>query len=254
MRTLLILTCLLFAGVAHAQSPTATPSDAEPTDDEVELLIDQEIADQDLEADLEAEVLPDDGFEFVLENALFQIRRAFTFQAERKVALDQERLHRLDRKLAACTEIGDEKCIDRIETMTQAAQERTQRFLDKKAEVLGNVEENFEAWRDRRQARLDELKENADESEAESLEEFQSKREEAMERRDARLEELRNTRSELRESILEKRLEKFNQIDARLQNREELIEARSPVIKERLDTARDQVQQRAQDLEAQLAD
>lgn len=233
----IFLTTLLFVpGAALAQDVTAIEAD---------ILVDQEIADEDLTVDVEAEILPSDGFRFVLENALFKVRRAFTFQAERKAEVDQNRLHRLDRKLTACGEAGDTVCVARLEEMITAAEERARRHLERKQEVLGNIEEHFEEWRARRQEHIDKIKDIAAEHSdmrEELLERLRAKREEAKEKRDARLEEVLSHRQDRIDRIQ-------TSIEERQQNREHLIEVRSQHVKDRLDTAREQAAEHRQGLE-----
>lgn len=233
-----LLATLLFVPGAAAAQDTATA--------EVDILVDQQIADEDLTVDVEAEILPEDGFQFVLENALFRIRRAFTFQAERKAEVDQDRLHRLDRKLTACGEAGDTECVARLEEMIAAAEERARAHFERKREVLGNIEEHFEEWRMRRRAHIDEVEELVQERQSKRDELFadlQARREEAKARRDARLEAARAQRQD-----------RINQvqttIEQRQQNRERLIELRSKNVSDRLEAARE----RASDLQDQLDD
>lgn len=241
IRAFLVLSLFIFIpGVTLAQGETATATPTDTTSDdlseiEIEQLVDQQLADEDLTTDVEAEVLPSDGFQFVLENALFNIRRAFTFQAERKAQLDQDRLQKLDRKLTACAEIGDTHCVDRLQEMIAAAEDRAQRYLEKKQEVLGNIESNFEAWRQRRQEHIEAMEEMAQEHADEldeRLEELKAKRDQAREDHQEHMEELRQQRQQ--------RIDRLKtSIQERMQNREHLIEVRSHNLKDKLDSARE---------------
>jgi len=109
---------------------------------------DEGLDDGDLTDNLEAENLPSDGIRYNLENMWFGLRRAFTFNSEKKAELDRERLHTLDRKLNACSEIGDEDCINKIEERLNKVTNLAQRHLEKREELKEKHLERFKSWRE----------------------------------------------------------------------------------------------------------
>jgi len=157
--------------------------------------------------DLVTEVLPKDGWAYHWENFAFGARRFFTFDAEKKVELDQRRLHVLDGKLEACAEMGDEDCVDKIERRSERLQAITERFLQNRQEIGEAHRIRLEAWQERHEERLRRLREMARE-------------------RRGQTQEIR------RQGFLEQR-------EQRQQNREKLIDMRSDRVKERQDAVRD---------------
>lgn len=224
---------------ANAQlKPTPTVS---PVVFQIDEFSDEGLSDLDVEADAEAEILPSDGFVFGLENAWFKIRRAVTFQVERKAKLDRARLHRLDRKLTACAELGDEACVDRIDNMISKTEERAQAYLESKQGIRDRFQEKFASWRERRGERIEALrdvtaerKERKDElleKRKEALDEIRKRREEFSTYRKGQLEEIRNSQQTIRQ-------------ETKHQVREQIIEQRSERVKQELDATRNRVEER----------
>ena len=215
-------------------TPSAIPVPAVASPTPGDEFAEEGLSDLDLEADSEAETLPQDGILFGLENAWFRIRRAFTLQAERKAELDRERLHRLDRKLTACAELGDEECVTRIESMIGKTEERAQAYLERKEEIQERFQERFEAWRERRGERVEELKD--------VVEERKSQRDELIEKRQETLDDIRSRRKEFndqrKEQLEELRKEQQALREDTQQLREQVIEQRSERVKKELDTTR----------------
>ena len=112
------------------ESDTSITTDVDVTTDseaEVNILIDQEVADEELTVDVEAEL--------------------------------QQRLHSLDRKLTACAEIGNEECVTRVESMIDTAQERAEKYIERREELGETIKARFEEWRASRQEHIDTMKE-----------------------------------------------------------------------------------------------
>ena len=193
---------------------------------------DEGLSDADLTVDIEAEALPTtDSFSFGWESFMHRMRRIFTFNAEKKAELDRARLHRLDRKLTACSEIGDEDCVARIEEHIARAEEIAEKHIAKRQELIDKFQTRFEDWRTNRDARVDLLKDTATARRAqrvELLELRKANRDEAKVNRRERLNQLRN---QVDISIEQRQL-----------NRERLIETRSQRLKDNLDATRDRVQ------------
>ncbi len=198
---------------------------------------DEGLGDDDLTADLAAEALPTtDAVSYWWENLRSNVISVFTFNAEKKAAQMRLRLHRLDRKLAACAEVGDPECAAKIEQRIQALQERTERYIAKRQELREQHLRRLEEWRAKRAARLPEL------------------RQRAAERRSQR-QQLLQQRQENRQQAIENRQQnRQSTIEQRQQNREQLIELRSQNLKGKLDATRQQAeehQQNLRDLEAE---
>lgn len=173
---------------------------------EVTVNADDEFADeglksQDLSDDVEAEVLPDEGWRFGWENAWFNIRRAFTLSAERKSALDRERLHRLDIKLAACADLGDEDCVQKIEDRIKKAEERAKAFIARRQELRDKLEERFANWRASRGERLEKMRLRVQER-RDRLEQLRAERQSRLqELREQKRQELNERRQSVRSSL-----------------------------------------------------
>lgn len=98
--------------------------------------------------------VPTNPILFALENAFFRIRTALTFQAERKAVLLQSRLDKLGLALERCQQEGNQECVDRIEIAIQLTQQRTERFLEQKSQLLENHHQRFQTWQQNRADRL----------------------------------------------------------------------------------------------------
>lgn len=232
------------ASPALAQEVTVSPS-AEP-------FAEEGITDDDLTANLEAEVLPTDGFSYRWERIKFGLRRAFVFNAEKKAELDRAFLHRLDRKLEACTETGDEECAARVQAHIDAAKARHEQWLERREELKEKHLEQFQAWRERREARREELQEKLEERKAH----FQELRNEWLERRQEIRERRQEDFQEIKENIGERRDERRDNIEERIEtrqeNREQILEQRSQRVKDRLDNTRAKVLERERPLPPRL--
>lgn len=260
MKVLALIMTLLLVSIATievtAQSPTPVSNDTDVTDE----FASQGLDDGDLEEDVTAETLPTDGLAYRWERLRFGLRRAFIFNAEKKAALDREFLHRLDRKAAACAELGDEACVARVEAHIAAARARAEKFLQKREELRAAHLERFQQWRDRREARLTQLREKATERK-ENVEELRQQRQEQLPNlRQRRQEMMRLQRESFPEQREGLRLQTQEQIKQRQengqqlqQNREHLIETRSKNVKEQLDATRTKVLERERQLTPQQA-
>jgi len=184
------------------------------------------LPDQTLEMDVEAEALPEDGMEYQWERFRAGLQRAFTINPEKKAALYEEQLHRLDRKMTACANLGDEECLERLRARTAAMQERAQKYLEKHAELKEKLLEQFKAWREKRQARVEALRERAKELQSGSVE---LKKQRQLKRPAAIQHYRQNVR--LYGTALP--------LEVRQQNQEQLIQLRSSNLKNKLDTARE---------------
>ena len=179
MRNLILLLALLLASPLTAAAQAETAAD----------FADEGLSDTDLTTDLEAESLPTtDPVAFWWEQIQSNVISVFTMNAERKAEQYRLRLHILDRKLAACSEIGDEECVTRIEERMAALEERTGNYIAKREELQEQFQERFAAWRERRETRITKLREKAAERKAlraDLLEERRSRRESGREHRQA---------------------------------------------------------------------
>jgi len=256
--TSLLVMMLGVAGAAGAQTDTEIDTTASVEDVAVEVeadFSDEGLGDDDLTMDLEAEALPTtDGWGYRWENWKDGVIGVFTFNSERKAEHMRSRLHKLDRKMEACAEIGDPECAEKIEERMEALQERTEKYIAKREELKDEFQDRFEAWREKREehrANL-ELKLNERKAQrAELLEERKAKREDAKENRAKHIEE--------RKAVIEERHEerKANKQERKIdreQNREHLIEVRSPNLKNRLDDTRLKVNEHDEAMEQAIGE
>lgn len=244
---------------------TTTTADGEPTETTLDLLVG--VDDDDLTVDLEAETLPTTNpVRYFFERLRSNVLVALTFNTERKAAHFETLLHQLDRKLAACAEVGDEECVTRVETHQAALKERATHFFARREELKDEHLERLEAWREKREALVEERRERAAElkekreelreqfkerqgeireQREEQLEEMKAKREERQAELKAAAEERSEQREERREAVQEQRTERLQKLeDQRAENRERLIEQRSERLKSTLDATRAQVNTR----------
>jgi len=230
---LIFLLTLSFAFPAYAQADNLE-EEAQVTATDFS---DEGLGDDDLTTDLAAEALPTtDVASYWWENLRGNVISVFTFNAEKKAAQMRLRLHRLDRKLAACAEVGDPECAAKIEQRIQALQERTERYIAKRQELREQHLQRFEEWRAKRVARAQELRQRAAAR--------QSQQQELLQQRQQNRQQAIENRQQNRQSTIEQRQ----------QNREQLIELRSQNLKGKLDATRQQVgehQQNLRDLEAE---
>jgi hypothetical protein len=261
---LLLLSLLLTPAIVLAQtdvnisndvSITSTSQFNEATSVSVDFS-DEGLSDEDVTVDVEAEALPTTNrFTYWFENARSRVLVALTFNAEQKAAQFRFRLHQLDRKAAACSEIGDKECLERVETNAAALRERAEAFMEKREELRAEHLERFRAWREKREekqaefrARVEERKEKREEL----REERKEKHEEARARHDERMKALRERleqnkveRQEAFEARQDAREEKQDlRQEQREANREKLIEQRSERVKTNLDATRQRIEVR----------
>lgn len=134
---------------------------------------------------LAAENLPTTSpFGYWWERVSFNIKQAFTFNAERKAQLLQNRLDSLDSKASACAEAKDEECLNKISEHQEALQARTEKFLDKRVELKEDLQEKFEEKKKRHQEHRIELRKK-----------FEEKREGQQEKEEEQAEKLIEVRS-----------------------------------------------------------
>lgn len=215
------------AALAQSATPTASPGvDITPTPVSPP-------GDADLEAEPQAETLPGDGISFNWEQFRQGLVRAFTFNPEKKAKLFEEHLHRLDRKLAACSELGDEECVARIEARIATLKTRAEKYMEKREELRQKHLQQFQEWRQRREVKLEELKTRLEDNK----ERFQELRDERREH----LQEIKERREQLKENRQERSELRQEQ---RAANRDQLIELRSKNVKRTLDTTHESVQER----------
>lgn len=206
----------------------ATPAYAQTAAD----FSDEGLGDEDLTVDLAAEALPTtNGLAYGWERLRSNIQSIFTFNAERKAALYRLRLHRLDRKLAACAEIGDQECVAKVEEHSQNLEQRTEKYIAKRQELEANFQDRFLKWRENRQARAVQWRQHAAER--------QSQRQELLQQRQENRQQAIKNRQQNRQ----------NTADQRQRNREHLIEMRSQNLKDKLDAARQRADEHQQNLE-----
>ncbi|MFH1354455.1 MAG: hypothetical protein ABIH36_04180 [bacterium] len=187
----------------------------------VENFSDEGLGDEDLTVDLAAEALPTtDAVSYWWENFRGNVISVFTFNAEKKAARMRLRLHRLDRKLAACAELGDEECVAKVAERTQALQDRTERYIAKRQELQAQHQQRFAEWRARRAAKAQALHQRAAG--------LRSQRQELLQQRQESRQQAIENRRQGRQSTIEQRR----------QNREQLIEMRSQNLKDKLDATR----------------
>lgn len=223
---------------------------------EAELFAAEGLSEADTADDLAAEALPTtDRVAFWWENMRHRALLALTFNTEQKAARYRLHLHQLDRKMAACAEIGDETCADRIQQRITALEQRAQRFMERREALRDELQEKFLQWREQRAKRREEWRSQAAERRGqlkELLQQRRQRRRDAMQHRRETMQTLRQQlkerrqlrrqqRQELRDMRQENRQERK---DLREQNREKLIELRSKNVKDRLDATREKVEQR----------
>lgn len=262
---LLGLTMLIsFPMTALAQGATPTVM---PTDQATTTVSDSALAlpdDEEVEIEPQAETLPTDGIRYQWERLRLGLVRAFTLNAQKKAALYQDHLHHLDRKLAACTELGDEACVTRIQTRIDNLNERAEKFMARKEELREKHLEQFQQWRERReeknkelqtrlqanQGKMEELRQQRQENMGEFKERFQERRLELQgkrqEFRQNNVRQLPNRPGVAPEKLNERQQNLQQSIEQQQKNRERLIELRSQRVKNGLDQTRQKVQERNQ--------
>ena len=264
-----ILGISLLIGVSSSTAQAQTPSQAllsSPTAESNSVTADsaiEELSDSDLSVDLAAEALPTQNqFTYRWENMRNSVLRFFTLKAENKVELYERHLHTLDRKLAACAEIGDEQCTEAIEARIESLTARATNYLERREELRDKLQDKFQAWRQHREAmiterqqRVAELKDKREELVAAR----QAVTEQARQNRAARQEEIKTNIQERRELIeqnIDQRQENRQEIrqdaqeqrqlnlEQRRENQEQLIEMRRQNVKDKLDNTRAKVEAR----------
>ena len=265
----LILSSLLIVlpPAALAQTPATAPLLSSPAAElnsvTADSAIDEELSDSDLSVDLAAEALPTQNqFTYRWENMRNGVLRFFTLKAENKAELYERHLHTLDRKLAACAEIGDEECTKLIEAHIEKLTARATNYLERREELRDKLQDKFQAWRQHREAmiterqqRVAELKDKREELVAAR----QAVTEQARQNRAARQEEIKTNIQERRELIeqnIDQRQENRQEIrqdaqeqrqlnlEQRRENQEQLIEMRRQNVKDKLDNTRAKVEAR----------
>ena len=245
----------------NATSETTTDSDTSTNFD------DEGLTDSDLETNLAAEALPTtNGVTYWWERVRDNLVSVFTFNAEKKAAQYRVRLHRLDRKAAACAQIGDEECLVKVEKHQQALQDRAERFIARRQELKDKLEARFTDWRQQRSERQAEWKLQAVERSDQRQELLQQRRDNRSDARQSRRQQLqlrrqqgqdtrldrRSDRQQLRQQQLEQRsLIKTDPANSVIGN-EGLIRARSRSLNDRLNNVRETVEQRKDQLERPL--
>ena len=264
-----ILGISLLIGVSSSTAQAQTPSQAllsSPTAESNSVTADsaiEELSDSDLSVDLAAEALPTQNqFTYRWENMRNGVLRFFTLKAENKVELYERHLHTLDRKLAACAEIGDEQCTEAIEARIESLTARATNYLERREELRDKLQDKFQAWRQHREAmiterqqRVAELKDKREELVAAR----QAVTEQARQNRAARQEEIKTNIQEQRE-LIEQNIDQRQEIrqeirqdaqeqkqlnlEQRRENQEQLIEMRRQNVKDKLDNTRAKVEAR----------
>lgn len=215
---------------------------------------DEGLGDEDLTTDLAAEALPTtDAVSYWWENLRDNVINVFTFNITKKAARLRLQLHRLDRKLAACAELGDEECVAKIEERTRALQERTERYIARHQELREQHQQRFAEWRARRAARVQELHQRAAErrnQHQELLQQRQQNRRQAIKNRQQNRQSTVEQRQQNRQDVIIQQRQEGRQdsIEQRQQNRERLIELRSQNLKNKLDATRQQAEEHQQNL------
>jgi hypothetical protein len=212
---------LLVPAVALGQTDVDATDSATVTD----LFAAAGLSDDDLVADLEAENLPTtDRFGYWWENVRNNVVSVFTFNAERKSAQYNERLHTLDRKLAACAELGDENCVARVEERLIAVQDRAEIYIANQEELAEAHAERFAAWREARADHIAERHTRAEElqdTRSDLIEARKLRRSEAQDSRRSRVQDVREVRVERRDAIQDNQLQRRSYIqDAQLERRD----------------------------------
>lgn len=226
--SLLILGPLLTSS-AFAQAPTPA-SVVEVSSD-----FDEEgLSDEDTQVDLAAEALPTTNkFGYFWERFRGAAITALTFNAEKKAAQYRLRLHNLDRKLAACSEIGDEECLVKIEERMQKLSDRTEKYIAKRKELKEQFLTRFQDWRDNRESLIQAHREKA--------EQLRGQRQELRQQRQANRKESRQRRQEHRQQVKDKIKQ---QRDQRRDNIQDRRDQRQDNIQDRRDQRKDNVQER----------
>lgn len=231
--TALFIFCPTYAATSATDTNAPSPSPDFPT---------AGLGDDDLSVDLEAEALPTtDFFAYRWERLKNSVISVFTLNAERKTDQYNSRLHQLDRKLAACAEIGDRECAQKIEQHKLKLEAKTAKYLAKREELKEQFYAKYLDWRTKRETISEKLHQRAadrEDHQPELVEQRQQRREDAKARRRQHLENLRDRQEQHQEEVQ-------NKIEAR----EQLIEARSSSLKNRLDDTREQVELHNQNLE-----
>lgn len=256
---------LFFPFAAIGQSPALELDEPlpVPTDETADIVLEEELDDSDLTADLAAESLPTQNrFSYRWELMRNGVSRFFSLKAEKKAELYQRHLHVLDRKLAACAEIGDAKCTQLIEQRITKLTTRANNYMERRQELRDKLQDKFQAWRERREAMMAERQQRVAElknKRQELITARQETRQEARTNRATRREEIKINVQERREQVkqnIEQRQENRQQLrenvqeerqlnlEQRRQNQEKLIELRSQNVKDRLDDTRAKVEAR----------
>ena len=280
--TYLLITFSLVANSALAQVEVDFEQEITASSDvESSIELDITTSDDDLVVDLEAETLPTTNrFGFWWERVSFNIKTAFTRNAEKKAEIYQVKLHQYDRKLVACAELGDEECITRIDEHMDRLTTRTENFISKRAELKEKLLTRFREWRSEREQKIDDRKERALNLKEQTQELKKNRalhREQAKKDRQAHLEEIKAKREERRnqlkkdreefrennkenrelnngerrEKLLEQREIKREQLDElrekREQNREKLIELRSQNANDKLNATKEAIEEHGEE-------
>src|SRR3989338_2136727 len=263
------LLLVIFAPSVWAQAPGQMPPlsslipSPSPYGTAGDIVTDTELPDSDLTQDLAAEVLPTvNRMSYGWETMRNGVIRFFTLKAENKAQLYEQHLHMLDRKLAACAEIGDEQCTELIKKRMEKLTTRATNYLERREELRDKLLERFQTWRTRREAmipvrqeRVAELKDQREELMAAR----KAMMETARQNRGARQEEIRANMQERRDQIkqnIEQRQDNRQELqqnaqeqrqlnlEKRRENQEQLIEMRSGNLKDKLDATEEQVRVR----------
>ena len=121
-------------------------------------------SDTTLETNLESEALPTTNpWSYRWEALRNRVASVFILNAERQTQHYLNRLHQLDRKLAACAELGDEECVAQVEQDMAAVRTQAENYIANQAEVRERYLERFQDWRAQRQALITERRQRASE-------------------------------------------------------------------------------------------
>lgn len=194
-------------------SSTPSPSPVFPSEEE----LNQKIA---------TELLPYDGMKYRWERLTFGLRRVFTINAQKKAKLYEEHLDRLDAKLAACAEVGDADCMQRIEARKTKLEERAEKYMAKRKELRDKHLEQFKEWREKRQERVEMLEEKAMERQQQKEELIETRKQEIKEKREE-LKEKREGLQEGNQDLVQERRDALKQLkEQRQEQRTQLKDAR----------------------------
>lgn len=194
-------------------------------------------------AETAEETLPDDGIRYHWERFRFGLRRAFVFNAEKKAALYEEQLARLERKSDACAEIGNAECLERIQQRTQALEQRAELYMEKREALKEKHLERLAEWRKQHAERLEKLKARASERQ-ENRTEFQA----------IRKEQRQEMRQNVKENIEQRKENVDERRDSIQEKREKLIELRSQNVKNKLEATEQRVEERNKVLRQKAAE